>query len=413
MPPLLNAFNEQFKGKYEMEYGKLANAQTMTINTALSSGAPISVMTQASMIDLRTRADSGIYLGLKRFLDQEGLTYAGVFGESLETTQNFNGDYYALPYCNNINMVYFNKRMFDAAGVPYPKEDWTWNDFRETAKKLTSGSGANKVYGAFFDVAGGPPGGDQYWASIAMQKLGAFYYYNDDFTATKFDVPEMKESLQFFYDMFMVDQSCVPLSEYTALRYNDDIVGMNGLYSGRYAMWIAPVYGCLYLNESYGPIPAGTDIGLANFPRPVGSDGPVTLTYSSTASIPANVPNPQAAWEAIKFICIDHADLFAGPKAMHPATQFATKAEADYFNDLIFRNHPGLDYNMAMDIMARPRKQVSRDNTIVQGQFKIDELIIANMTLVFNGEMSVDAALRDLKTKGDQYIAEDLRNLRR
>ena len=30
------------------------------------------------------------------------------------------------------------------------------------------------------------------------------------------------------------------------------------------------------------------------------------------------------------------------------------------------------------------------------------------MALVFNGEMSVDEALADLKTKGDQYIQEDM-----
>ena len=46
---------------------------------------------------------------------------------------NINGDYYAIPYNNNINMVFFNKKMFDEAGVEYPKEGWTWEDFRNTA----------------------------------------------------------------------------------------------------------------------------------------------------------------------------------------------------------------------------------------------------------------------------------------
>jgi hypothetical protein len=59
--------------------------------------------------------------------------------------------------------------------------------------------------------------------------------------------------------------------------------------------------------------------------------------------------------------------------------------------------------------MALPRTIVSRDNTHVQGQAKINALIDADMSLVFNGEMSVDAALKDLKTKGDEYIAADLK----
>ena len=409
MVPLLEAFNKQYAGKYNMEYVKIANAQTMTINTALSSGEPITVMTQASAIDLRTRADAGTYLGLKQFFDKEKITYAGVFGDSIEQTQNIGGDYYSVPYCNNINVVFYNKKMFDEAGVPYPKDDWTWDDFRETAKKLTKGSGADKIYGAMMDVASGAPGGDNYWASIAQQKLGAFWYYNSDYKSTRFDAPEMKESLQFFYDMYMIDKTCVPYEEYTALRYNDDPPGVNGMYSGRYAMWVGPVYGCLYLTKPYGDIPPGTDIGMANFPRLVGASNSSSVTYSSTASIPANVKNPQAAWDTIKYICIDHAELFAGPKAMHPGYAFKSVAEADKFNSIIFGAKPGLDFNMAMRVMALPRTLVSRDNTIIQGQAKINDLINANMSMVFNGEMSVDAALRDLKTKGDQYITEDLR----
>lgn len=408
MKPLLEAFNKEYEGKYEMVYKKLNDAATMTINTALASGEAIDVMTQASAIDLRTRADSGSYMGLKQFMDKDGLDYKSVFGESMEQVQNFDGDYYSLPYCNNINMVFFNKKMFDEAGVEYPAENWTWEDFRELAKKFTQGEGANKVYGAMMDF-GGPPeggGGDMYWESIARQKLGAFAYYTEDFAQTRFEVPEFKESLQFFYDMVMVDQSIVPLDEYTALKYQSDPNGMNGLYNDKYAMWVAPVYGTLYLNESYGEVPEGTDIGLANFPRPADVSENISVTYSSTASIPANAKNPEAAWTALKYICIDNAELFAGPKAMHPGYLLNTKEEADAFNEIIFSNHPGLDKEMAMEVMAQERKLVTKDNTHIEGQAKINELVTANMTMLFNGEMSVDDALADLKEKGDQYIKD-------
>ncbi len=408
MVPLLNAFNKDFAGKYEMVYQKLPNAQTLTISTALASGEPIHVMTQASAFDLRTRADDKIYLGLKRYFDRDKLKYAEVFGKSIEETQNINGDYYSMPYCNNINVVYFNKKLFDAAGVPYPDPNWTWADFRATAKKLTKGTGANKVYGAMLDVA--EANGDHYWATIAQQKLGSFWYYSKDFKSTRFDAPEMKESLQFFYDMYMVDGSCMPLSEYSALKLGtSDTNGMIGLYTGRYAMYFVPVYGCLYLKKSYGEIPPGTDIGMTNVPRPVGAAGSITTSYSSQACIPANAPDKDAAWTAIKYICIDRADLFAGPKAMHPGYQFKTVEEANKFNEIIFKDKPGLDYAMAMKVMALPRTIISKDNTHIEGQAKINQLINATMSRVFNGEIKPDEALKELKTKGDQYILEDMK----
>ena len=402
---LLDAFNKEYEGKYEMVYQKMADAKTMTINTALASGERIDVMFQASAFDLHQRAESGNYLGLTQFLEKEGTTYKELFGDAIEQTQNFDGEYYSVPYGKNINMVWFNKKMFDEAGVSYPDPNWTWDDFRETAKKLTSGEGANKVYGAAF----GYVGEDMYWNSIAQQKLGNFYYYAPDFKSTRFDAPEMKESLRFFYDMVMGDKTVMPLDEYTALQLDADVNGMNGLYSDRYAMWVAPVYGCLYLNESYGDIPEGTDIGLTNFPRPAGASESSTIVYTSTGSIPSNVENPEAAWTALKYICIDHADLYAGSKAMHPGYDFPDEASAKTFNELIFSNHPGLDYDMAMDVMLLPRKMVNRDNPIIQGQGKINDLILADMSLVFNGEMSVDDALADLKTKGDEFITAELK----
>lgn len=407
---LVDAFNEQYEGQYNLVYQKLNDAATMTINTALASGEQIDVMTQASAIDVRTRADSGTYLGLKQYLDAEGMDYATLFSDSMEQAYNFDGDYYAVPYCTNINMVWYNKNMFDEAGVDYPADDWTWDDFRDIAKQMTSGEGANKIYGAMLDY-GGPSeggGGDQYWQLIAQQKLGAFSYYTPDFTATRFDAPEYKESLQFFYDLAMVDQSVVPISEYTTLKYNNDTNGMIGLYNNKYAMFVAPVYACLYLNESYGEVPEGTNIGMANLPRPVGATENSSITYTSTASIPANAPNPDASWALLKFICIEHPEYFAGPKAMHPGVQFEDEESTHAMNEIIFDGHPGLNADDAIAVMEQPRTLITKDNTHKEGQVKINDLIQADMALVFNGEMSVDEALADLKTKGDQYIQEDM-----
>ena len=404
MVPLVEAFNKDYEGTYELTYQKLADAATMTINTALGSGESIDVMTQASAMDLRVRADDGVYMGLKQFFDKEGWTYEDVMGSAMEETMNIEGDYYAIPYCNNINMVWFNKKMFDEAGLEYPQAGWTWDDFRETAIALTHGEGGDKVYGAMMDYADGD--GDNYWDLIARQKLGAFTYYNDDFTATRFDAPEFKESLEYFYNLAMVDKCVVPVDEYMALQYYRDPTGMAGLYNGKYAMWIAPVYGCLYLNESYGEIPEGTDIGVVDMPT-VDGGATITTCYTSTASIPASCKNPDAAWDVLKYICIDRADLFAGPKAMHPGYEFQSDEERDAFNHIIFDGKPGLDVDMAMEVMAMDRTLVSKDNTVRQGQVGINEAIKNNLTLVFTGEMSVDEALANLKEQGDAAIKAD------
>ncbi len=408
MEPLVNAFNEDYAGKYELVYEKMSNADTMTINTTLSSGEDIDIMSQASAGDLRDRVDDGVYMGLKQFFEKDGLDYAEMMGESVEETMNIDGDYYAVPYNNNINMVFFNKKMFDEAGLEYPKSGWTWEEFRETAMALTTGEGANKVYGAMIDVAGtGGGGGDNYWDLIARQKLGAFVYYNDDFTATQFEAPEFKESLDYFYNLAMVDKCIVPYDEYMALQYSNDTTAMAGLYNGKYAMWVAPVYGCLYLKPAYGEIPEGTDIGVVDLPTADGGES-ITTCYTSTVSIPANCDNPEAAWEALKYICFERADLFAGVKAMNPGYLLKTDEEKEEFYNIIFEEKPGLDYDMAMSVMAQDRTLVSKDCTVSQGQTEITDLMNEVMSLVFTGEMGVDEALEKLKTDGDAAIAAAL-----
>lgn len=52
--------------------------------------------------------------------------------------------------------VYFNAKMFQDAGVPLPKNDWTWNDFLAAAKALTkdtNGDGKPDQYGAGISTA--------------------------------------------------------------------------------------------------------------------------------------------------------------------------------------------------------------------------------------------------------------------
>lgn len=82
------------------------------------------------------------------------MDYKQIFGDSINELETVNGKHYALPYSMATYGLYYNKAMFDKAGVPYPTDDWTWDDLRAAALKLTSGSGASKTYGFLPDYTG-------------------------------------------------------------------------------------------------------------------------------------------------------------------------------------------------------------------------------------------------------------------
>jgi multiple sugar transport system substrate-binding protein len=52
---------------------------------------------------------------------------------------------------DNLGLIY-NKKLFDAAGQPYPTDQWSWDDFRAAAKKLTNPS--KNIYGTAYSVSG-------------------------------------------------------------------------------------------------------------------------------------------------------------------------------------------------------------------------------------------------------------------
>ena len=56
---------------------------------------------------------------------------------------------YALPIDNGSEAVYYNKEIFDKAGVPYPKNDWTWDDLLDKARKLTRRDDPNRTIFGF------------------------------------------------------------------------------------------------------------------------------------------------------------------------------------------------------------------------------------------------------------------------
>ncbi|MFD2329547.1 ABC transporter substrate-binding protein [Cohnella sp. GCM10020058] len=55
----------------------------------------------------------------------------------LEYNKDANGRYWGVPQGIQVGVLFYNKDMFDKAGVAYPTDDWTWEDLKTNAAKLT------------------------------------------------------------------------------------------------------------------------------------------------------------------------------------------------------------------------------------------------------------------------------------
>ncbi|QQO11344.1 sugar ABC transporter substrate-binding protein [Breznakiella homolactica] len=93
-------------------------------------------------------AQRGRLLELNGYIRRDGIDLADYNGLADHFT--FDGSVMALPARMDYYVLFYNKDMFDAAGLPYPSNTMTWDEFETAAGILTRGSGAEKYYGAHF-----------------------------------------------------------------------------------------------------------------------------------------------------------------------------------------------------------------------------------------------------------------------
>jgi len=102
---------------------------------------------------------------------------------------------------DNLALVY-NKKLFDQAGIPYPTANWTWDDFRSAAQKLTDPSA--KQFGWAY-VADGSE--DTVWRFDALLWQAGGDILNSDNTKAEFNSPAGVQAATLLQQMATVDHS--------------------------------------------------------------------------------------------------------------------------------------------------------------------------------------------------------------
>ncbi|MGE0314151.1 MAG: sugar ABC transporter substrate-binding protein [Lautropia sp.] len=111
------------------------------------------------------------------------------------------GTLYFFPTSWNNVIMFYNKDMFDAAGVPYPKPGWTWQDFARTAKALTKRDASGNVTQYGYYVPGINFALSGWLVSNGTDKL------KPGWKESNVTDPKFAESLKFLHDLIHVDKA--------------------------------------------------------------------------------------------------------------------------------------------------------------------------------------------------------------
>jgi len=401
MTPLIQAFEKQYPN-ITVAYHKIADASAQTANLLLSSGEDIDAMPQASVYDMRVRAVNGIYEPLNAFMKKDNIDFEKTFGKGLYALYNVKGDIYAIPYGVNSYALYYNKDLFKKAGVPFPTNDWTWNDLRAAAKKLTSGTGANKIYGFLPDYI-------NHWDFPAIEQLGFNYMYKDNGTKSNWSNPAFLKALQFYYDMEMVDKSAWPISEYAALKIQSNPHAI--FLQGKAAMYIQPPYIVKYSSEqsTYGF--TGFDFAAVNLPKLVASDPLKNIFYTSDFSIPVSAKHKQAAWDFLKFFSLQQPEIYAKAKAMIPA-ELPSNMGADLEQRLanIIFNYPHFDVQSGITTFFSEKTLIPQLSTLGTASLnvQINTLVQSEVQNCLLGNETPEQAIAKMTSGSDTLIEKSM-----
>lgn len=227
-----------------------------------------------------TYADKGLLLDLSPMMKADTTLNPDVYSERANSAFSYNGMQLGLPATFSTVVLYYNKDLFDKAGVAYPTNDWTWADAVEAAQELNDP--ANGVWGLYSGV--------QFWEFYKKAAQNNCKFFNDDKTEVLINSPECVETLQTMVDMVNKD-NVIPSSADMAGQSDGDM-----FLAGKLAMDVSGIW----MFGSYKDAPFQWDIAVEP-----GMANKATHFFANGVSAFAATKHPAEAYEWIKFFTSD------------------------------------------------------------------------------------------------------------
>jgi multiple sugar transport system substrate-binding protein len=346
------------------------------LKTLLSAGTPPDVfaMDAPLYLDYQSR---GVLLNLQPYLDKNPDMLKGVYPQTLEAYKTPDG-MYGLPRDFQTIALFYNKDMFDAAGVAYPTADWTYDDLRNAAKQLTITDSDGKVtqFGIYSDL----------WDMELIWSEAIWAYGGDvinaDHTKTLIGDPQALQAWQLFHDMMFVDKSWPNTN--TASEYGDDpfLAGVAAMTT--IGHWAVPGYSEVSFKWDVAPMPKGPA-------------GQATSVNSAGFVIGKASKNPDAAFEFLKYVLSEPAQTRLAELGFAcPVLQ--SVAESDAF----LKQSTPIDHKVFLDSLA-----FAHMKPVFKGYDEWSSAIGDGMADIWTGDAELVPTLNDAVKAADEVLANN------
>ncbi len=123
----------------------------------------------------------------------------------------------------NVIAIYYNKDLFEKAGVDFPNENWTYADYTNAAVKLTKGEGPAKVWGSSLTFTA-----REEWQPVVWCFGGELFDKEEYPTKCTIDSPETANAFRWMQDLVYKDKAAPTAAEFQAVQggFNSGLIGM-------------------------------------------------------------------------------------------------------------------------------------------------------------------------------------------
>lgn len=349
MQKVVDAFNTQHSD-IEVKMTTVSNdadEYNTKIMNNLSGGSKMDVYSMNGTSGLGLYASKGQLVDLTDRIKAANLD-VGAYGPSFQdiTEVLTEGKYYALPYRTSQYALFYNKQLFEAAGLEAPGQ-LSWEEYAELAKKLTHGEGADKQWGG-------------YYADWLIAPLGAL---QQGATILDDDLSPVASWLDYLNRLFYEDGSHMSYKQMKA----ESIDWIKQFESGNVAMLINGEWTLNLLKADIASGKTNIEFDMAPLPLPEGTNDPITVGGVSTfIGMNPQSSHSDAAFEFIQFVAGEQGETIIAESSVLPA--YASDKTKEAFLNATGTQGSGYFFEANTVVENQPIPQIDEVNRVYNEQ---------------------------------------------